>query len=148
MKKEALLIGYENISEVQIEGLDDLQKLVGGLIDVVDLPLFGENRRISLYVNDEGIYTCEVNRALVATEEMEEAGYVSMLDGRRPVHTGGYYSILWGPIVALSYDPLTGDSVSLTDEDKKAVVDYFSTRRTGPGSGADLSFLMSLQAAI
>ena len=148
MKKEALLIGYENISEVQIEGLDDLQKLVGGLIDVVDLPLFGENRRISLCVNDEGIYTCEVNRALVATEEMEEAGYVSMLDGRRPVHAGGYYSILWGPIVALGYDPLTGDSVSLTDEDKKAVVDYFSACRTGPGSGADLSFLMSLQAAI
>lgn len=29
--KKALLIGYEDIVEVDVEGLDDLQRLVGGV---------------------------------------------------------------------------------------------------------------------
>lgn len=75
--KKALLIGYEDIVEVDVEGLDDLQRLVGGYIDVVDLPLFGEDVQASLYVNDEGIYTHSPNRAIAATAELEEDGYLS-----------------------------------------------------------------------
>ncbi len=145
---EALLIGYEGIEEVDVKDSDDLVKLVGGMIDVVCLPLFGEGRNIDLYVNDEGIYSCQPNRAIIATKAMEDDGYLSQLDFRTVVHEGGYYTLLWGPIVAIGFDPETGESVGLTEDKKKAVVDYFSTRRTGPGSGADLAFLMSLSTAI
>ena len=57
--------------------LHDLQRLVGGNIEPFDV-IFGEG--ISLYVNEEGLFTCPPNRAVYATKGMEEAGYLSMMD--------------------------------------------------------------------
>lgn len=54
--------------------LHDLQRLVGGNIEPFDV-IFGEG--ISLYVNEEGLFTCPPNRAVYATKGMEEAGYLS-----------------------------------------------------------------------
>lgn len=51
--------------------LHDLQRLVGGNIEPFDV-IFGEG--ISLYVNEEGLFTCPPNRAVYATKGMEEAG--------------------------------------------------------------------------
>lgn len=56
--------------------LHDLQRLVGGNIEPFDV-IFGEG--ISLYVNEEGLFTCPPNRAVYATKGMEEAGYLSMI---------------------------------------------------------------------
>ena len=62
--------------------LHDLQRLVGGNIEPFDV-IFGEG--ISLYVNEEGLFTCPPNRAVYATKGMEEAGYLSMMDYSSPV---------------------------------------------------------------
>lgn len=57
--------------------LKSLQALVGGNIETFDIA-FGED--VSLYVNEEGLFTCPPNRAIFATEEMAKAGYLSQLD--------------------------------------------------------------------
>lgn len=44
--------------------LHDLQRLVGGNIESFDV-IFGEGT--SLYVNEEGLFTCPPNRAVYAT---------------------------------------------------------------------------------
>lgn len=54
--------------------LKSLQALVGGNIETFDIA-FGEE--VSLYVNEEGLFTCPPNRAIFATEEMAKAGYLS-----------------------------------------------------------------------
>ena len=54
--------------------LKPLQALVGGNIETFDIA-FGEE--VSLYVNEEGLFTCPPNRAIFATEEMAKAGYIS-----------------------------------------------------------------------
>lgn len=56
--------------------LRPLQALVGGNIEAFDIA-FGET--VSLYVNEEGLFTCPPNRAIFATEEMAKAGYLSHL---------------------------------------------------------------------
>lgn len=132
--KKALLIGYEDIVEVDVGGLDDLQRLVGGYIDVVDLPLFGRDVQATLYVNDEGIYTHSPNRAIAATAELEEGGYLSAVTGK-PVACGELYTVLWGPIVAIGFDPETGEDKSLTAGEMQAVEAYFSHPASMPGSG-------------
>lgn len=76
--------------------LHDLQRLVGGNIEPFDV-IFGEG--ISLYVNEEGLFTCPPNRAVYATKGMEEAGYLSMMDYSSPVKEGELYSILCGDLV-------------------------------------------------
>lgn len=57
--------------------LKPLQALVGGNIETFDIA-FGEE--VSLYVNEEGLFTCPPNRAIFATEKMAKAGYLSQLD--------------------------------------------------------------------
>lgn len=81
--------------------LKPLQALVGGNIETFDIA-FGEG--VSLYVNEEGLFTCPPNRAIFATEEMAKAGYLSQLDyskvvsvdpeaGRRPSLLSGTVSL-------------------------------------------------------
>lgn len=45
--------------------LDSLQRLVGGNIEPFDV-IFGDG--ISVYVNEEGLFTCPPNRAIYATK--------------------------------------------------------------------------------
>lgn len=49
--------------------LRPLQALVGGNIEAFDIA-FGET--VSLYVNEEGLFTCPPNRAIFATEDIEK----------------------------------------------------------------------------
>ena len=67
--------------------LKPLQALVGGNIETFDIA-FGEG--VSLYVNEEGLFTCPPNRAIFATEEMAKAGYLSQLDYSKVVEMGGF----------------------------------------------------------
>lgn len=111
--------------------LHSLQELVGGSIDAFPV-IFGDN--ICLYVNDEGLFTCPPNRAVYATKAMEEAGYISQLDYSHAVREGELYTILCGDLVAVGFDPKTGEDRDLTDAEVSLVGDYF-TRVSPPGSG-------------
>ena len=111
--------------------LADLQRHVGGDIEPFDV-IFGEG--VSLYVNADGIGTEPPNRAVYATKAMQETGYLSQLDFSRVVQEGELYSVLFGPIVALGFDPETGESRDLSPDDASAVIDYF-TRVSPAGSG-------------
>lgn len=111
--------------------LRPLQALVGGNIEAFDIA-FGET--VSLYVNEEGLFTCPPNRAIFATEEMAKAGYLSQLDYSKVVEMGDFYTVLNGDIVAVGFDPETGESRSLTDGELSRVEGYF-TVISKPGSG-------------
>ena len=112
--------------------LKPLQALVGGNIETFDIA-FGEE--VSLYVNEEGLFTCPPNRAIFATDEMAKAGYLSQLDYSKVVEMGDFYTVLNGDIVAVGFDPETGESRSLTDGETARVEGYF-TVISRPGSGA------------
>jgi len=112
--------------------LKPLQALVGGNIETFDIA-FGEG--VSLYVNEEGLFTCPPNRAIFATEEMAKAGYLSQLDYSKVVEMGDFYTVLNGDIVAVGFDPETGERRSLTDGETARVEGYF-TVISRPGSGA------------
>lgn len=105
---------------------------VTGNIETFDIA-FGEE--VSLYVNEEGLFTCPPNRAIFATEEMAKAGYLSQLDYSKVVEMGDFYTVLNGDIVAVGFDPETGESRSLTDGETARVEGYF-TVISRPGSGA------------
>lgn len=125
--REVTLLPDENGST-----LKPLQALVGGNIETFDIA-FGEG--VSLYVNEEGLFTCPPNRAIFATEEMAKAGYLSQLDYSKVVEMGDFYTVLNGDIVAVGFDPETGESRSLTDGETARVEGYF-TVISRPGSGA------------
>ncbi len=125
--REVTLLPDENGST-----LKPLQALVGGNIETFDIA-FGEE--VSLYVNEEGLFTCPPNRAIFATEEMAKAGYLSQLDYSKVVEMGDFYTVLNGDIVAVGFDPETGESRSLTDGETARVEGYF-TGISRPGSGA------------
>lgn len=66
------------------DSLNELQQHVGGLIEPLDVLGNG----VCLYVNEEGIGTLPPNRALYATKEMEEAGFLSQLDFKHVAKEG------------------------------------------------------------
>ena len=104
---------------------------MGGYIEPFDV-IFGEN--ICLYVNEEGLGNCPPNRAVYATRNMVEEGYLSQMDYTSVVKEGELYTILWGDIVAVGFDPETGMDRDLTDAEIAQVGDYF-TKVSAPGSG-------------
>ena len=89
---------------VEIEDtLASYQGIVGGNIQPFEV-LWGHAP--TLYVNEEGLMRedCPPNRAVFATKEMVEQGYLSQLDMTRVVKEGELYSILFGDILAVAYD--------------------------------------------
>lgn len=118
-------------TDAEGSALASLQRLVGGRIEPFDV-LFG--REVSLYVNDEGLFACPPNRAIYATKEMEQAGYLSQLDYAHAVREGELYTILHGDIVAVGFDPETGEDRDISDAELAQVEAYF-TAVSGPGSG-------------
>lgn len=131
-------IGYIGVGEgpriIEIEPdaqgsyLKSMQKLVGGYIEYFE-PMYGTTP--SLVVNEEGVYACEPNRAVFATKEMEEAGYLDMMTYSHPVKEGELYSILFGPILAvpLEWDE-DGNEVhrDISDEEfRKLKIDFADT---------------------
>lgn len=111
--------------------LHSLHQLVGGNIEAFPV-IFGDD--ICVYVNEEGLYNCPPNRAVYATQGMEEAGYISQLDYDHAVKEGELYTVLFGDLVAVGYDPETGEDRDLTDSEVATVSDYF-TKVSTPGSG-------------
>lgn len=119
--------------------LASLQELVDGLISTYDV-LFNQN--ITLYINDEGLYTCSPNRAIFATKQMEEEGYLDGLTYSHVVKEGELTTVLYGNIVACGFDPESGENRSLTTEEMDKVAQYFS-EISKPHSG--LAAVMSIR---
>lgn len=124
---KALKISQNSIRPITIKeqdgqaSLEDLQKHVGGYIEPFS-PLF-EN--ITLYVNEDGMSQCEPNRLITATQHAAEILHVK---------PGTPLTVLYGDIIAIGFDPETGECRDLTDSEAQQVKDYFHTTAK-PGSG-------------
>ena len=135
---KALLIPVGEVPrEVEVGGLADRRALVGGHIDAAgwvfdDCP--------TLYVNDEGKFNGMLpNRAVYVTEE--EAGRQKWDGGTWA--EGELIDIFYGPIVAVGFDPLTGEDRDITPEEIKRVRERFSGSAAADNSG----FLAYLKSA-
>lgn len=147
----ALLIGMDDVEEIDIEQdprtgscRESLSNAVGGRLIEAFMPLYGPE--VTLYVNEESRITegCKPNRAVYANRRMAEAGYLSTIGGPsyrsperyRTVREGELYAVLYGPIVAIGFDPETGEDLPLTDEQAEAVKrDFGENAPMGPYSG-------------
>lgn len=128
---KALLIPVgEEPREVEVEGLADLQELVGGTIDAVGW-VFDDSP--TLYVNEEGkVNGMLPNRAVYVTEKEDGC---QKWDGGTWAE-GEVIDILFGPIVAIGFDPRTGEDRGITPEDAGRVRERFSGSVEADNSGA------------
>ena len=97
---------YRKTLEVDTRGsfLHGLQACVGGPIEPAGY-IFGDAP--SVYVNEEGLLTASLdtaNRAIYATREMAEMGYLSQMDYSHAVEEGELYSIVFGNMVCVGFD--------------------------------------------
>lgn len=110
-KIQAVLVpvGFDSVA-IEIDDTRDIMSHVGGIIDEASgyLPPDALPFHLSMYVNDEGLYSCQPNRAFYATESMEHEGYYSAIDGK-PVVSGLPSSLLFGNIVITGFNPETGE---------------------------------------
>lgn len=115
------------------DAFDHVREMVGGDVEIlsVDVPCEG----VDLMVNDEGMFACPPNRAIYATRAMEEEGLPSQVDLSSPVRENEPYTVLHGNIVATGFDPTSGDTVSLSEEQVSETLRYFE-RVSPAGSGA------------
>lgn len=97
--------------------LEQMQMAVQGLIENVNVL---RSEGIDLWVNDEGMFTEEPNRALFTTRGMAEAGCISQFSQpggpMEAAKENDLYSVLYGNVVALGFDESNGEIASLTDE--------------------------------
>lgn len=128
---KALLIPVgEEPREVEVEGLADLQELVGGTIDAAGW-VFDDSP--TLYVNEEGkVNGMLPNRAVYVTEKEDGC---QKWDGGTWAE-GEVIDILFGPIVAIGFDPRTGEDRGITPEDAGRVRERFSGSVEADNSGA------------
>lgn len=126
-------IRYEDIQPDE-EGsyLKELQRLVRGNIEAADV-LYGEQPL--LWVNECGILEGMMpNRAVYANQRMEDHKYLSMMDMQTPIKKDELYTILYGPIVACSYEVSEeGERVmrDLTPEEMSRLEDDFWNENSG-----------------
>lgn len=120
------------------------QNFINGIL----IPEDGEPRRVALETDGRGLMGDALSRlvggcfdtlpivipGVYATRAMEERGCLSQIDYRHVPAEGELYTILHGPIVALGFDPDSGASVSLTEEQAETVTEYF-TETSPAGSG-------------
>ena len=124
---KALKIDQNSVRSINLKeedgqvSLKDLQQRVGGYIEPFS-PLF---KNITLYVNEDGMGQCEPNRLITATRHAAELLHVE---------PGTPLTVLYGDIIAIGFDPETGECRSLTDSEAQQVKDYFHTTAK-PGSG-------------
>ena len=121
---KALLIPVgEMPREIEINGYDDLKKAVGGYIDAAGW-IFDDYPTI--YVNDEGKFSCSPNRAIYATEA--DAGKVTW-DGVE-VKEGDLIDIIYGDFVAIGFDRQMGEDRDISDEEIERVMERFGTEQS------------------
>ena len=149
---KAALISYDDVREVDLKtnsagsAYAAIRSAVeGGFVEPFNA-LYGAS--ITLYVNDNGIAEGQQpNRAVYANERMQEMRYLSMMAPAsfKAVRKGDLYTVLFGPIVAVGYDPDTGADRGLEPEELEAVMrDFGDSAPMGPGSGLEALLLRRL----
>lgn len=142
-KIQAVLVpvGFDPVA-IEINGAQDIMSHVGGIIDEASgyLPPDALPFNLSMYVNDEGLYSCQPNRAFYATESMEHEGYYSAIDGK-PVVSGLPSSLLFGNIVITGFNPETGEDKSLSAGEMMDTMNYFQ-RDSPRGSGREVALIV------
>lgn len=142
-KNQAVLVpvGFDPVA-IEIDDTRDIMSHVGGIIDEASgyLPPDALPFNLSMYVNDEGQYSCQPNRAFYATESMEHEGYYSAIDGK-PVVSGLPSSLLFGNIVITGFDPETGEDKSLSAGEMMDAMNYFQ-RDSPRGSGHEVALVV------
>lgn len=142
-KIQAVLVpvGFDPVA-IEIDGTRDIMSHVGGTIDEASgyLPPDALPFNLSMYVNDEGLYSCQPNRAFYATESMEHEGYYSAIDGK-PVVSGLPSSLLFGNIVITGFNPETGEDKSLSAGEMMDAMNYFQ-RDSPRGSGREVALVV------
>lgn len=142
-KIQAVLVpvGFDPVA-IEINGAQDIMSHVGGIIDEASgyLPPDALPFNLSMYVNDEGLYSCQPNRAFYATESMEHEGYYSAIDGK-PVVSGLPSSLLFGNIVITGFNPETGEDKSLSAGEMMDAMNYFQ-RDSPRGSGREVALVV------
>lgn len=142
-KIQAVLVpvGFDPVA-IEINGARDIMSHVGGIIDEASgyLPPDALPFNLSMYVNVEGLYSCQPNRAFYATESMEHEGYYSAIDGK-PVVSGLPSSLLFGNIVITGYDPESGEDKSLSAGEMMDAMNYFQ-RESPRGSGREVALIV------
>ena len=131
---KALIVKTEGAVEpIEIDGLRDKQRAVGGCIEY-----FGvfEDRGFTVIINEDGLFTCPPNRAIFGDASLEEAGYLSQFSHEyRPVRDGELYAILCGDFLVVGFDPATCEERDLTPEAEAAAREMFERGASGPASG-------------
>lgn len=142
-KIQAVLVpvGFDLVA-IEINGAQDIMSHVGGIIDEASgyLPPDALPFNLSMYVNNEGLYSCQPNRAFYATESMEHEGYYSAIDGK-PVVSGLPSSLLFGNIVITGFNPETGEDKSLSAGEMMDTMNYFQ-RDSPRGSGREVALIV------
>lgn len=142
-KIQAVLVpvGFDPVA-IEINGAQDIMSHVGGIIDKASgyLPPDALPFNLSMYVNDEGLYSCQPNRAFYATESMEHEEYYSAIDGK-PVVSGLPTSLLFGNIVITGFNPETGEDKSLSAGEMMDAMNYFQ-RDSPRGSGREVALIV------
>lgn len=142
-KIQAVLVpvGFDPVA-IEINGARDIMSHVGGIIDEASgyQPPEALPFNLLMYVNDEGLYSCQPNRAFYATESMEHEGYYSAIDGK-PVVSGLPSSLLFGNIVITGYDPESGEDKSLSAGEMMDAMNYFQ-RESPRGSGREVALIV------
>ena len=153
---KAALISYDDVREVDLKtnsagsAYAAIRSAVeGGFVEPFNA-LYGAS--ITLYVNDNGIAEGQQpNRAVYANERMQEMRYLSMMAPAsfKAVRKGDLYTVLFGPIVAVGYDPDTGADRDLEPEELETVMrDFGDGAPMGPGSGLEALLLRRLAESL
>lgn len=141
IKAVLVQVGLDPVA-IEIDGTRDIMSHVGGIIDEASgyLPPDALPFNLLMYVNDEGLYSCQPNRAFYATESMEHEGYYSAIDGK-PVVAGLPSSLLFGNIVMTGFNPETGEDKSLSAGELMDAMNYFQ-RDSPRGSGREVALIV------
>lgn len=105
--------------------LHALQACVGGPIEPCGY-IFDDEPAV--YVNEEGLLSASLdtaNRAVYATSGMADAGYLSQMDYSHAVEEGELYSVVFGDMVCVGFDPETGEDRDIADEECERVAGRF-----------------------
>ena len=141
---------YRKAIEADCDGsfLHGLQACVGGLIEPASY-IFEDAPAV--YVNEEGLLGASLdtaNRAIYATKRMTEMGYLSQMDYAHVVEEGELYSIVFGDMVCVGFDPETGEDRDITDAEAERVMDRFGSDESIMSGGFELIRMMMRRRAV
>ena len=108
---------------IDVEGLEGLQRAVGGSVQSCDW-IFGD--RPAVYVSESGKFFKEPNRAIYATDADNGS---KRWDGSI-IKSGDLLDILYGDFVCIGFECETGEDRDITQEEAEKVMKRFGTNES------------------